>query len=352
MDSPPSRPALAVAAVVVLALAAGGWWWHAHRESRQDPDRLDLAGNVDIRQVSLAFNASERIVELGPHEGDQVAAGQVLGRLDTRTPTLKLQQADAQAEVAAQALQRLRAGSRPEEVSQANANVAAAQADVDQAAAQLRRLQDVSAATQGRGVSRLDLDNALERQKAALARRDAARDSAHLVAQGPRREDIAQARAQLDAANAERALLARQIEESVLRAPVAAVVRSRLLEPGEIASPQRAVFTLAIQRPKWVRTYVAEPELPRVSPGLAATVTADGMPGAALDGRVGYVSSVAEFTPKSVETKELRTSLVYEVRVMVDDPRDQLRLGMPATVHLRLPPATAASGVASSASAR
>jgi len=349
MDLPHSRTVLAVAAAVVLALAGGTWWWHAERESRKDADRLDLAGNVDIRQVALAFNASERIVELGPHEGDEVAAGQVLGRLDTRTPALKLQQADAQAEMAAQALQRLRAGSRPEEVAQANANLAAAQADADQAGAQLRRLQDVGAATQGRGVSRLDLDTALERHKAAIARRDAARDAARLVAQGPRREDIAQARAQLDAANAERALLARQIDESVLRAPVAAVVRSRLLEPGEIASPQRPVFTLAIRRPKWVRAYVAEPELPRVRPGLAATVTADGMPGAALDGRVGYVSSVAEFTPKSVETKELRTSLVYEIRVMVDDPSDQLRLGMPATVHLRLPPAAAA---ASSASAR
>jgi HlyD family secretion protein len=352
MDPKPKTPRIAIVAVAVVVLvAAGAAWWHHHREQETDPNRLDLNGNVDIRQVSLAFNASERIVELGPREGDTVAAGQVIGRLDTRTPQLKLQQADAQAEVAAQALKRLRAGSRPQEIAQAQAEVAAAQADVDQAATQAARLRQVGAATSGQGISQQDLDNALSRQKAAVARRDAAQQAARLVTTGPRQEDIAQAQAQLDAAHAERALLARQIEESSLKAPVAAVVRSRLLEPGEMASPQRPVYTLAIVQPKWVRVYVDEPHLPRVKPGLAATVTADGLPGVSLPGRVGYVSSVAEFTPKTVETAELRTSLVYEVRVMVDDPHDQLRLGMPATAHLQLAPLGASDGASDGAAA-
>jgi HlyD family secretion protein len=114
------------------------------------------------------------------------------------------------------------------------------------------------------------------------------------------------------------------------------VVRARLLEPGDMASPQRPVFTLAITQPKWVRAYVAEPSLGRIKPGMKASVSTDSAPGRAIPARVGYISSVAEFTPKTVQTEELRTSLVYEVRFLVDDPDDQLRLGMPATVHLPL----------------
>jgi HlyD family secretion protein len=137
---------------------------------------------------------------------------------------------------------------------------------------------------------------------------------------------------------AEEALIRRQIEESELRAPIDAVVRARLLEPGDMASPQRPVYTLAITEPKWVRAYVAEPQLGRLRPGMAATVTTDSEPARAIPARLGYISSVAEFTPKTVQTPELRTSLVYEVRAMVDDPQDRLRLGMPATVHLQLAP--------------
>jgi len=103
-----------------------------------------------------------------------------------------------------------------------------------------------------------------------------------------------------------------------------------------MASPQRPVFTLAITDPKWVRAYVAEPDLGRIKPGMPATLSTDSHPGEALDGKIGYISSVAEFTPKTVQTEELRSSLVYEVRVLVDDTNDRLRLGMPATVRIAL----------------
>lgn len=101
-----------------------------------------------------------------------------------------------------------------------------------------------------------------------------------------------------------------------------------------MATPQRPVFALALTQPKWVRVYVGEPDLGRIKPGMQARVVTDGNPGRSITGKVGYISSVAEFTPKSVQTEELRTSLVYEVRVLVDDPQDVLRLGQPATVEL------------------
>jgi HlyD family secretion protein len=101
-----------------------------------------------------------------------------------------------------------------------------------------------------------------------------------------------------------------------------------------MVTPQRPVLSLALTRPKWVRVYVSEPDLGRVKPGMGARVNTDSSPGTTIPGKVGYISSVAEFTPKNVETSELRTSLVYEVRVLVEDPQDALRLGQPATVRL------------------
>ena len=330
---------LPVATVVALALGAAIWAWAAHSPAA-DPDELTLYGNVDIRQVSLAFNATERISEIRVREGDRVRAGAVLAVLDERTPLARLAQGAAQIGVQEQALLRLQAGSRPEEIAQAKANLAAEQAEADLAARQLARLKSTSDATAGKAVSQQDLDAAAGHAQVAAAQAEGLRKTLQLVVAGPRKEDIAQARNQLASARAEQALTQRQIDESQLHAPIDAVVRARLLEPGDMASPQRPVLTLAITEPKWVRAYVTESQLSRIATGMDAGVTTDSRPDHVIPARVGYISSVAEFTPKTVETPELRTSLVYEVRFMVDDPQDQLRLGMPATVHLRLPAAT------------
>lgn len=328
------------AALILTALGAGAWW--ALRDKPAASDTLVLYGNVDVRQVSLAFNASERIGKLLVQEGEHVKTGQLLGELDTRALALQLAQAQAQAKVREQALQRLQAGSRPEEVAQARAAVAAAEADASLAHEQLARLQAVHHSTAGRAVSRQDVDTATARDKVAQAQLDNARKTQQLVVSGPRSEDIAQARAQLEAARAETALLQHQLGEAQLKAPIDAVVRSRLMEPGDMASPQRPVYTLAITDPKWVRAYINEVDLGRIRPGMAAAVSTDSHPNEALAGRIGYIASVAEFTPKTVQTEDLRTTLVYELRVLVDDKADRLRLGMPATVRIGLrPPAQA-----------
>jgi HlyD family secretion protein len=135
---------------------------------------------------------------------------------------------------------------------------------------------------------------------------------------------------------AQLAFLRQQLADAELKAPLDGVIRSRLMEPGEMASPQRPVFSLAIIDPKWVRTYVSETNLGKARTGMRAFVTVDSFPGRQFEGWIGFVSPVAEFTPKTVETEELRTSLLYEVRVFVNDPNNDLPLGMPATVRLPL----------------
>nr|WP_229420534.1 HlyD family efflux transporter periplasmic adaptor subunit [Pseudoduganella albidiflava] len=331
--TPSKRRKIGIAALAV-ALAAGGWyWWHASHPPR-NPDAIVLHGNVELRQVSLAFNASERIARLAVDEGQRVVAGQMLGELDTRTLALRLDAARAQAEARQQVLRRLRAGSRPEEVAQARANTAAVQADADLAQRQLERLRATWRESNGRAVSQQDLDAAQASARTAAARLESMRKAQQLVQAGAREEEVAEAQAQLNAARADIALMERQMAEARLTAPVDAIVRSRLMEPGDMASPQRPVYTLAIADPKWVRAWIAEADLGRIRPGMAASIAIDSQPGQPLPGRVGYISSVAEFTPKTVQTEELRTALVYEVRVLADDRADRLRLGMPATVHI------------------
>jgi HlyD family secretion protein len=326
--------------VAVLLLAATAFWWFGRD---RDSDALVLHGNVDLRQVDLPFKDNERIAEVLVQEGDHVKAGQVLARLDVGRLMPRIAQAEAQVAAQNEALRRLQNGSRPEEIAQARANVESARADAENTKSQFTRLQEISRTSSGRAVSQQDLDAASAALRVAQARLDSARKALQLAIAGPREEDVAQGKAQLDAANAELSLLRRQLADADLVSPTAAVVRSRLMEPGEMAAPQRPVFSLALTDPKWVRAYVAESSLGHLRPGMKASVTIDSFPKQPLSGWVGFISSVAEFTPKAVQTEELRTSLVYEVRVFVNDPQDVLRLGMPATVNLNLQSAPTAS---------
>ncbi len=328
-----------ILAVVLVAVALIGFisWRVLGREA--DRSTLVLQGSVEIRQIALAFEGNGRITAIHPDEGDLVKAGEVLGELDTRTLSLQADQAQALIDVQRQVVAKLRAGTRPQEISQARSRVKAAEADVERARGDLGRLQGVVSSTQGRGVSAQDLDHATRAVEVVEARVAEQRENLRLAEVGPRREDIAAAEAQLRAALAQLALLRHQIFLGELRAPVDAVVRSRLLEPGDMATPQKPVLALALSHPKWVRVYVSEPDLGRIRTGMKARILTDGQPAVPVDGSVGYISSVAEFTPKSVQTEELRTSLVYEVRIRVEDPGDVLRLGQPATVQLSVGPA-------------
>jgi HlyD family secretion protein len=325
---------IALLVIAVAALSAFAVW----RLNRPEPEaqELTLFGNIDLRQVDLPFNNSERIAAVLVQEGDRVHRGQVLARLDLSRLNPQLAQTEAQAEAQKAVVERFHNGSRPEEIAQARSNVDAAAADAQNARVRYDRVKTLMSDSKGSAVSQEDLDAAKATLDVAEAKLMVSRKALDLSVAGPRKEDVAQAEAMLRYNEAALAFARQQVADAQLIAPIDAVVRSRLMEPGEMASPQKPVFTLAITDPKWVRAYVSETDLGKVHMGLAATATFDSFPGRRFNGWVGFISPIAEFTPKAVQTEELRTKLVYEVRVFVNDPSDELRLGMPATVHLPL----------------
>jgi HlyD family secretion protein len=255
-----------------------------------------------------------------------------------------MMQAEAQAAAQRQVVERLHNGTRPEEIDQARANFKSAEADAANARLRYDRLRGVAEASQRGAVSEQDLDNAKATLQVADAQVEVTRAAFDLAEIGPRKEDIAEAEARLRANEAQLALLQQELADATLVAPVDGIVRTRVMEPGEMASPQRPVVVLAITDPKWVRAYLTETDLGKVREGMTASIAIDSFPNRTFDGWIGFISPVAEFTPKNVQTEELRTSLVYEVRVFAKDPENRLLLGMPATVRLALdqqsPPAT------------
>lgn len=318
--------------LIPLLLAAAGGYWGLHNRVPSSPGGdLILYGNVDIREANLAFNASELVREVLVQEGDHVEPGQVLARLRTEKLEAALAAALAAREAQVQALARLQAGSRPEEVLQAGAQLDALKARAQSAELSYARLQKLAAQ---KLTSPEELDQARAAADAAQGEMRAAEQTYALAVAGPRKEDIAQAQAELAARQANLILAREQLADATLLAPAAGVVRDRLLEPGDMASPQSPALNLALLDPLWVRAYVPEPDLGRIAEGMRAQVRTDSFPDKTYPGWVGFVSPSAEFTPKNVETTDLRTRLVYQVRIFVCDPRGELRLGMPATVTI------------------
>lgn len=324
-----------IVVLLILLLAAGGggyYYWSSHRGNAH-PDRLVLYGNVDIREVQLAFNGSEHIDQILVREGDRVEKGQVLARLHTERLEAEVANAEHLVEAQRQVLAALLAGSRPEEIREAEARLRAAKADARAKRLTYERLRKL---LPQKLTSPEKVDEAKAAADAAEAEVHRAQAAYDLAVAGPRKEDIAAAEAELKAREAQLDLARERLRDAVLYAPVAGVIRDRILEPGDFATPQTPVLTLARLDPLWVRTYIPEPDLGRVAPGMHAKVTVDSFPGRTYRGWLGYISPTAEFTPKTVQTPDLRTRLVYQARVYVCNPRNELRLGMPATVMIHL----------------
>lgn len=319
------RPALFLMLVAVAAVAI---WWFVIRDA--EPGPLRLYGNVDIREVDLGFRVGGRLDGVAFEEGDAVEHGAVVARLDPVPLQDELAAARAEAAMARADLDRLRTGSRPEEVQQAEATVAEREATLRTARLTFERREKLR--TSG-AISAQEIDEAEASLGEAEARLASAREALSLAREGFRSEEVAAGEAALAAAEARVASALTRLDDAVLRAPSSGTVLSRVREPGAILSSGQTVITLSVDDPVWVRAYVPETALGEVWPGRKVSVTTDSRV-EPYEGQIGFVSPTTEFTPKSVQTEELRTALVYRVRVIVEDPGNGLRQGMPVTVAM------------------
>ena len=332
---------------LVILVAAGIFLWRRLHQKGAPTDNVTIYGNVDIRQVQVAFNDNERIDKLLVDEGSVVHSGQLIGQLVQQRFSDAVAQDLALVAAQQQVVSRLHAGSRPEEIAQARAdvqaaeaNVAAAQANVKNAELLFHRQQTLAKQQYVSLQIRDDAERSYLAQKADLAATEqilaAKQQALQLAVIGPRKEDIAAAEATLKADQAALALAQKQLADTQIYAPAEGVIQNRILEPGDMATPQTPVFTLALDNPLWVRAYLPETQMGKVALGMRAWIEVDSFPGQRFPGWVGFISPVSEFTPKNVETTELRSQLVYRVRVYACNPDHRLRLGMPATVVIPL----------------
>jgi len=320
---------MVVAAAVALVLTALGWYlWRAR--GVDDPNAaLSLSGNVDVHQVELAFRVTGRISEMNVQEGDRVSAGRTLGQLDRVPFATDVAAATADVAQAQAQLDKTQRGYRVEEIAQARATVAQRAADLANARVSLQRQQQLVAAGL---VTHQQIDDAETRVQMSEAQLAAARDQLTLELHGSRIEDIDTQKAMLASAQARLEKAQTALSDTTLLAPSAGIISVRAREAGAIVQAGQTVYTLTLNDPVWIRAYVPQPRLGHIKPGMAVGVSIDSMPGKRYDGTVGFISPDAEFTPKTVQTDQVRDDLVYRIRVIAIDPDDVFRQGMPVTV--------------------
>ena len=324
--------------VLLVALGAAFFFWQKNAAAK-NPALLTLYGNVDVREVEMAFRgAGGRLSVLAVDEGAQVAAGDLLAELDAQPFRDAFAAAAAEVQRAQAELDKLEHGNRPQEIERAAAQLRQAEAFAARASADRER-QEGLAATGAASQKVLEAARAAQAESAAAV--EAARQTYALLEAGFRREDIAVAKARLAVAEAARAQAETALADCRLLAPERAVVASRLREVGSLVTSRDAVYTLSLRDPVYVRAYVGEKDLGRIAPGTPVRIKTDASE-KVFAGEIGFISPKAEFTPKAVETTDLRTALVYRLRIVVKESGDSLRHGMPVTVEIDRGSATAA----------
>lgn len=396
MNRPP-RPVLilgAIAAAAGIALAGWSWW-----QSRQDAgDILRASGRIEVTEVNVSSKVTGRVAVLHVEEGADVKAGQVIAELEgeelqaqLRQARAALQSADArlsqaritlqveptmvrtqirQAEenlrAAEERLRMLRAGFRSQEVEEGRANMRQAEARLEIARLTRDRFRDLLA---DGATSKQELDRAESEFQAAEAAVRAARERLGMLEEGSRVEDIRMAQAErdraaaaLDAARANAASLdlrqqdvrvaeavvaeaaanVRRLESQVAElkvfAPLDATVLTKAVETGEVAAAGKPLVLLGDLDHPWIKIYVPETQLGKVTLGAPARVLVDSFPRQPFQGTVTWISDQAEFTPKNVQTAEERVNLVYAVKITVSNAQRKLKAGMPADAELPLEP--------------
>lgn len=324
------RAILIVGALLLAIIAALTLWT---RPAPEPGVFLRVSGNIEMTDAEVSFKIPGRVAERLVSEGETVQAGQLVARLDAGELGQEVALRGAEIRAAAAALAELETGSRPEEIAQAEAVVRRAQADVARARAEFRRLKTLY---EQENVSVQDYDAARTVVDVTEAKLREAQAQWRLVQKGPRIEKIDRARAQLQQAKEALALAETRFSYSILASPLTGVVLSHHIEPGEYVAAGTPIVTVGNVEQVWLRAYVDEADLGRVKVGQATTVTIDTYPNKAYEGRVSFIASQAEFTPKSVQTEKERVKLVYRIKVTIANPAMELKAGMPADARILL----------------
>jgi membrane fusion protein YbhG len=325
--------------IVAIACAAAGF--ACRNRGAQDQQRA--SGYVEATEVRVAPEVGGRVVELDVDEGRHLAVGDLIARLDTKDAELAIQRAEAERDQAVAQLRLLQAGARAEDIRQAAAQLESAEADTGAATAELQAatadLQRFDALLQANAGSRKQRDDAATRRDVAVARVNAARQRARAAREalarlkaGSRVEEIAAARARVAVVDAQIASHKKALGDAVLTSPVAGVVTSKLVDLGEIVAARTPVVVVTDLDHAWANVYVDEPMVPRLRLGQKITLVTDA--GQRLDGSITFISPKAEFTPRNVQTAQERSRLVYRIKVSADNKDGVLKPGMPVEAEL------------------
>jgi HlyD family secretion protein len=319
-----------------LLLFGGGYFVrHYYIQTKQNVDRnqLTLYGNVEIRRVNLGFRVFGRISEILFEEGESIKKGDVIARLDREPYEDTYAVAVAQVEMAQENYARLESGNRPQEIEQARALLNERNAGLDVLESDLKRAKQLIKTL---AITEQEYETVKARCDEAVARKQLAEANLHLLIEGFRKEDIAVGKSQLSEAKANLKKTETALEDTELLCPNDGILLIRVEEVGSVVSAGQIIATLSLKEVVWIYVYISETQLGKLAPGMKAEIFTDSQPEKPYSGHVGYISPEAEFTPKNVETTELRTALVYRVRIIAENPDNGLRQGMPVTVRLLL----------------
>ena len=314
--------------VIFIIIGVSGLLFYLFTQDKEERNTfIKVSGNIETTEVDVGFKISGRIVSLSVQEGDYIEKGKVLAKLDDEDLRQRLELARATLKSAQARLKKLLAGSRPEELREAEAILNQAKFELENKQAHYERIKLLFE----KGViPKETLDNAEAGFKIAKASLQKAMESYQLVKEGPRVEDIEDARAQVEQAQASLKLTETQLSYTVLYSPLSGTVLVKSSEMGEVVNPGTSILTLANIENVWLKAYIPETELSKVKWGQEVMVTTDLRPQKIYKGSISFISSQAEFTPKQIQTEKERVTLVYRIKVDIPNADRELKPGMPA----------------------
>jgi len=324
----------AIIGVVIIAVAAVAVFIFRNRTT-PEAGILKVSGTIEVTSVELSFKVGGRLAERMVDEGQVVKAGQVVGRLEDEELREERNNRSAEERASKAAVDDLEAGSRREEIAQGEAVLARMKSDADRLAKDAARSEELF---KREVIPLKELEAARAGRDATAAAVREAEQHLKLLRIGPRPDAVRQARARAEGASAVKMLAETRLSQSILYSSLTGLVLSKHAEPGEMLAAGAPVVTVAKMDEVWLRGYIPESELGRVKVGQPARITVDTWPGRGLEGRVSFIASEAEFTPKNVQTEKERVKLVYRIKITLPNPKGELKPGMPADAVIMATP--------------